>query len=235
MYASAASLALMGLLSSSIWEMSPAAAVPVNPAPSAVEVGYTPIIRHLDSHGQLVWTETNGGKITQFGDDMANKAIADITSEGWSPSNTNGNSTTLKKRWSGWTNIGQIAQKSAKYACINSGAWIADGAVSGAYDKACNEFVSKTPAGVTVDGIWTVYKVVTAGTDGTNKNLNFRYFNNNADTKLTKAMCDTVYDQLSSNLCQGKDSHGTHSQGGTIQIENDKFQIGFDPDDKEDE
>ncbi|KAI4221663.1 MAG: hypothetical protein L6R36_006744, partial [Xanthoria steineri] len=121
--------------------------------------------------------------------------------------------------------------KSAKYACINSGAWVSDGVVSGAYDKACKEFVSKTPAGLTVDGAWTVYRTIVAGTDGKNKKLNFRYFNHNKDTPLTKAMCDTVYQQLSSNLCQGKGSHGTDSQGGTIQIVDDDFEIGFDPDD----
>ncbi|KAI4108313.1 MAG: hypothetical protein LQ339_002214 [Xanthoria mediterranea] len=229
MYASAASLALVGLLSSRIWETSPAAAVPMNSAPSAVEVGYTPIIRHLDSKGQLEWTQTSGGQVTHFSNNMANKAISNIASEGWRPSNS-----TLEKRWSGWTNIGKIAQKSAKYACINSGVWVSDGVVSGAYDKACKEFVSETPAGLTVDGALTVYRTIVAGTDGKNKKLNFRYFNHNKDTPLTKAMCDTVYQQLSSNLCQGEDSHGTDSQGGTIQIVDDDFEIGFDPDDPDD-
>ncbi|KAL8646150.1 MAG: hypothetical protein Q9226_006992 [Calogaya cf. arnoldii] len=236
MYTSASSLALMGLLSSTVWDISRAAAVPVDSAPSAVEVGYTPIIRHLDNNGQLEWTETNGGKITHFNDDIANKAIGDMTAEGWRPSNTDKGSTTLKKRWSGWTNIGKIAEKSAKYACSQSGAWIADGTVSGLYDEACTAFVSESPAGKTADGIWTVYRKAVDGADGKSKKLNFRFYNRNADenSKLTKAMCDTAYKQLTTNLCQGKDEHGTDSQGGTIQIEDDDFEIGFDPDDNDD-
>ena len=234
MYASGASLALMGLISSSVWETSPAAAVPVNSAPSAIEVGYTPIIRHLDNNGELVWTEKSGGKLTHFNNDAANKAITDITADAWRPKNSDG-ATTLEKRWSDWTNIGQIAEKSAKYACIHSGAWISDGTVQGLYGKACKEFVSDTPAGVTVDGIWTVYQLIADGADGKSKKLNFRYFNNNSDSvKLTEAMCETAYKQLTSNLCQGKDEHGKDSQGGTIQIEDDDFQIGFDPDANED-
>ncbi|KAL8668960.1 MAG: hypothetical protein Q9168_006431 [Polycauliona sp. 1 TL-2023] len=217
MYASAASLALMGLLSSSVVDTTPAAAVPMNTGPSAIELGYTPIIRHLDSNGHLVWTETDGGHVTHFSNEVANKAIQNMTTQDWSPSNTN---KALEKRWSGWTNIGQIAAKSAKYACIDSGAWISDGVVSSLYDKACEQFVSKTPVGLSADRAWTVYKAISDGTNGKSKRLNFRYFDYNTDAndKLTKAMCTTVYKQLTSNLCQGKDEHGTDSQGGTGKV-----------------
>ncbi|KAL8787218.1 MAG: hypothetical protein Q9213_002329 [Squamulea squamosa] len=205
----------MGLLSSTVWEESTAAAVPASPeksAPSAIE------------------TEITGGKVTQFTDKQANKAIADMTAEGWRPSNTNDDST-LRKRWSAWTNSGQIAQKSAKYAYINSGDWIASGTVNGLYSKACEQFLSKSPVGTTVDGLWTVYRAVTTDASGKSTNLNFRYFNfNSKNVKLTQNICDTVYKQLTSNLCQGKDNRGTDTQGGTIQIENDKFELGFDPD-----
>ncbi|KAI4194962.1 MAG: hypothetical protein LQ346_003574 [Caloplaca aetnensis] len=155
MYVSAASLILTGLLSSNVWERSSAAAVPGKPEKtglSAVQVGYILIIRRLDSYGELVWTETENGKLTYFSDDMANKAIANMTAEGWRPSNTK-EDFALQKRWSGWTNVGWIGQKAAKYACIDSGAWIADGTVSGLYDQACKQFVSDTPTGLTVDGV----------------------------------------------------------------------------------
>ena len=183
-------------------------------------------VKTLDTNGQVVWTETKGGaKTAQIPFDLIDEARANkLKARG--PGSSVG----------GWTNLGQIANNAAEYACQDSGAYALSSTIESVATDACKELVGMIPGAPVANKAWNVWQGARAAANGEGDQVKtiFRFFYKSAEApKLDEAMCNKAYQILTESACQGKGDKGTSTRGGEIRIgkDDDYIQIGFDPND----
>ncbi|KAL8953180.1 MAG: hypothetical protein Q9222_000953 [Ikaeria aurantiellina] len=191
---------------------------PNNPFPAAVN--------KLDTDGRVTWTSTaSGGRTAQI-------AFDDIDSIQ--------NDTKLKTRGTpgssveSWTNLGQIANYAAEYACQDSGAYALSSVIGASAQDACKELVGMIPGAPMASKAWNVWQgaKAAANDEGEQVQTIFRFFYKTAQApKLDEAMCNRAMEILTQTACQGKKDKGDSTRGGEIRIgdDDDYIQVGFDP------
>ena len=190
------------------------------------------VINHLDSAGKITWQTTeDGGRYATIGSDYiktarkATKKRAIVAIEARDGPRADVGA---------FTNIGNMAQQAASYACESSGAWGVSATIESQATAACAVFLNQIPGVPLAETAWNVYQAaVTPDSSGGNFITNFRYFYNTAAAPtLTAQICNQAYEELTSNLCQGKGNNDANTQGGEIKIGKgqDYLMIGLDPD-----
>ncbi|CAF9942228.1 MAG: hypothetical protein ALECFALPRED_009620 [Alectoria fallacina] len=204
------------------------AAPTTSPPPS---IGAT--VNQLDSNGMLHWTPAaNGGRTTIIPGGLVAHAHQQLAA---------GSSRKLKARdgpsadVGGWTNLGQISDYAASYACEQSGAYGVSTTIESYATDACTSLLAQVPGVPIAETAWSVYQsAASPGADGNSVATIFRFFTNTASAPtLTQSICTTAFTDLTSTFCQGKGDHGADTQGGEIKIGtgSDYLMIGFDPND----
>lgn len=207
------------------------ASVSAAPTPDTAPLRISPVVNHLDSAGKIDWqtTEDGGRYATISSDDIAaagqattKRSLVDLEARG-GPAAAVG----------GFTNIGNIAQQAASYACEQSGEWGVSATIETQAATACANFLKTLPGVTQAETAWNVYQGLKAS-DGSGGNFvtSFRWFYNTAAAPpLTMQICTQAYQQLTSDFCQGKGSDNSKTRGGEVKIGdgNDYLMIGLDP------
>ncbi|CAO1603169.1 MAG: hypothetical protein LQ349_008810 [Xanthoria aureola] len=198
-------------------------AVPA-PKPGAT---FPTALNQLDADGKVTWTPTaSGGRTAQIAFDEIESALPTTTK--------------LKQRGSpgssveSWTNLGQIANYAAEYACQDSGAYGLSSVIESSAKDACKELVGMIPGAPIANQVWNVWQGAKAAANGEGKQVKtiYRFFYKSASApKLDEAMCNKAMSILTETACQGKGDKGDSTRGGEIRIgdDDDYIQIGFDP------
>ncbi|KAL8682935.1 MAG: hypothetical protein Q9186_001098 [Xanthomendoza sp. 1 TL-2023] len=209
------------------------AAAPTDAQSTPAEHRISPYINYLDSNNQLEWNDTpEGGRTAKVPFELISGARQELEA--------NSDSDKLLVRGGkdaavgGWTNMGQISDHAASYACIVSGEWAKQKTVQDLAKDSCKALVEMVPGAPVAQRAWNVYKVakITEGTDGTNIKTILRWYYNSARApQLTEDLCKTVYEVLTKNICVGTGDKKSSSRGGEIKIGDgsDYTMIGFDP------
>ncbi|KAL9075706.1 MAG: hypothetical protein Q9161_001458 [Pseudevernia consocians] len=203
------------------------------PTNSSSTPGIGATVKHLDSNGMLHWTPAaNGGRTTIIAPGLVAHAHTQLAT---------GGSRKLKPRGGpsadvgGFTNIGQIANYAASYACEQSGAYGVSTTIDTYIAPACTSLVGQVPGVPIAETAWSIYQAAAApGADGNQVATIFRFFTNTAAAPtLTESICNTAFTDLTSTFCQGKGDHDQDTQGGEVKVGtgNDYLMIGFDPND----
>ena len=214
------------LAAGSLYLTSSSAAPATSPAPG---IGDT--VNHLDSNGMLHWTPAaNGGRTTTIPGGLVSYSHQQLAA---------GGSRKLKARdgpsadVGGFTNIGQIADYAASYACEQSGAYGVSTTIESYATDACTSLLAQVPGVPIAETAWRVYQsAASPGADGSSVSTIFRFFTNTASAPtLTQSICTTAFTDLTSTFCQGKGDHGADTRGGEVKIGtgSDYLMIGFDP------
>ncbi|KAI4269125.1 MAG: hypothetical protein L6R38_007585 [Xanthoria sp. 2 TBL-2021] len=193
------------------------------PAPGAP---FPSAVKKLDADGKVTWTQTDSGARTA---QISFDDIDSVASE-----------TKIKQRGSpgssveSWTNLGQIANYAAEYACQDSGAFALSSVIESSAKNACKELVGMIPGAPIASKAWNVWQGARAAANGEGKQVQtlYRFFYKSASApKLDEAMCNKAMSILTESACQGKGGNGDSTRGGEIRIgdDDDYIQIGFDP------
>ncbi|KAL8961660.1 MAG: hypothetical protein Q9193_001816 [Seirophora villosa] len=200
-------------------------AIGAAPAPTP-DNHFPSVVKKLDSDGKVTWSSTaSGGRTAQISFDD----IASLESN-----------TKIKQRGSpgssveSWTNLGQIANYAAKYACQDSGVYGLSSVIESSASDACKELVDMIPGAPIANRVWNVWQGAKAAANDKGKQVHtiFRFYYKSASApKLDEAMCNKAMSILTESVCQGKGDKGDSTRGGEIRIGggNDYIQIGFDP------
>ena len=195
------------------------------PAPMAEPEPAAPIYQ-LDSNGQVEWTTTTSGAR------VAEIPFADVDTVG--PSNKIKARGGTDSSVGSWTNLGQITNYAAQYACQDSGEWSLSTVVQSQAASACSELLEMVPGAPVADKAWHAWKDAPpkANDEGQNVKAIFRFFyKTSSSPKLTETLCTKAINTLTSTACQGKNDKSDSSRGGEIRIGSgdDYTQVGYDP------
>lgn len=198
---------------------------------STPSIGAT--VKQLDSNGMLHWTPAeNGGRKTTIAAGLVAHAHAQLAANGAQKLKARGGPSADV---GGFTNIGQIANYAASYACEQSGAYDVSTTIDTYITPACTSLVGQVPGVPIAETAWNVYQAAAApGASGNQVATIFRFFTNTAAAPtLTETICSTAFTDLTSTFCQGKGNQDQDTRGGEIKIGtgNDYLMIGFDPND----
>lgn len=188
-------------------------------------------VNHLDSNGLLDWKPTaEGGRMTTIPAETVAQGLDELAP---------GSSQKLDAREEPktdvghFTNIGQIADYAAAYACEKDGVWADSARIEDLISTACRSLVFQVPEVPFEMSAWNVYQAPQQpGADGLSITVYFRWYTNTVSAPtLTRDMCREVFEELTSSYCQGEGGHSTDSQGGEIRIGGGDgyLMIGFDP------
>ncbi|KAL8759402.1 MAG: hypothetical protein Q9184_003632 [Pyrenodesmia sp. 2 TL-2023] len=199
----------------------------IGAAPAPTPASHFPdVVNKLDAAGKVTWTPTtSGGRTAQISFDDIESVEAN---------------TKLRRRGSpgssveSWTNLGQIANYAAEYACQDSGAYALSSGIAASARDACKELVDMIPGAPVANKAWNVWQGAKAAANGEGDQVHtiFRFFYKSASApKLNEAMCNKAMSILTETACQGKGGKGDSTRGGEIRIgsDDDYIQIGFDP------
>jgi hypothetical protein len=205
------------------------AAPAVNAAPSnRTAPRISSVVNHLDSVGKIEWHATeDGGRVATIpAADV--KAASQATTKRFVEAR-DGPSTDVGS----FTNIGNIVQQAASYACEQSGEWGVSATIESQATAACSNFLKNLPGVPQAETVWNIYQgAKEADSSGGNFITSFRYFYNSAAAPpLTQQVCTTVYKQLTGDFCQGTGSNDANTMGGEVKIGSgdDYIMIGLDP------
>lgn len=198
---------------------------------SSSQPGIAATVNHLDSKNMLHWTPSGNGRATTIPGGLITYAHKQLAS----------NNPTQKLRIRGapeadvgdWTNIGQISDYAARYACEQDGEYGVATTIESYVTDACTGLLDQVPGVPTAESAWRVWKsAASPGADGDQVSTIFRFFTNTAAApKLTRSICSTVIADLTSTFCQGTGDKSADTRGGEIQIGtgDDYLVIGLDP------
>ncbi len=214
------------LAAGSLYLTSSSAAPTTSKAP-----GIAATVNHLDSNNMIHWTPTkDGGRKAIIPAGVISHAHQQLASSG---------SQRLKVRdgpgadVGGWTNIGEISNYVAAYACEQGGAYGVSTTIASYATDACSNLLSQVPGVPIAEKAWSTYQSATAAGPGDSTvSTIFRFFTNTAQAPpLTQSICTTAITDLTSNFCQGKDTDKGDTQGGEIKIGSgdDYLMFGIDP------
>ena len=202
------------------------------PAPKP-DTPFPTALNQLDADGNITWTPTaSGGRTAQIPFDEIDSAVLPATPK-------------LKQRGSGspgsgverWTNLGQIANYAAEYACQDTGAYALSSVIESSAPDACKALVRMTPGAPIASKAWNVWQgtqAAAANGEGEPVQTIYRFFYKSAGApKLDEGMCKKAMGILTESACQGKGGNRDSTRGGEIRIggHDDYIQIGFDPND----
>ena len=189
------------------------------------------VVNHLDSAGKIEWqpTEDGGRYATISYNDIedARKATTkrpavDLEARG-----------VTNAAVGAFTNIGNIAEQAASYACESTGEWGVSATIETQATAACASFLSNLPTVPQAETVWNIYQGIRSpDPSGGNFITNFRWFYNTAAApSLTTQICTLAYQKLTSDFCQGKGINNANTQGGEIKVGKgqDYLMIGLDP------
>ncbi|KAK3166765.1 hypothetical protein OEA41_009890 [Lepraria neglecta] len=191
----------------------------------------SPVVNHLDSAGKIEWQSTeDGGRYATIGSDDIDAARKATTKRSLVDLEARGGTDAAV---GAFTNIGNIAQQAASYACESSGEWGVSATIESQATAACANFLQNLPGVPQAETVWSVYQGIKApDSSGGNFITNFRWFYNTAAAPpLTTQICAQAYQALTSDFCQGKGSNDANTQGGEVKIGkgDDFLMIGLDP------
>ena len=187
------------------------------------------IVGHIGSNGQVGWTPTDstGGRSAVIPGDLISSA------EQYLAVSRKLSNRDTSAHVGGFTNLGQIANIAASYACETSGAYGVSASLGTLATDACSTFLQSVPGAPVAEKAWIVWQSPTQpGLGGGQINTIFRYFYHSAAApKLTDTLCKKAYEDLTTIACQGKGDKGTGTRGGEVKIGSgeDYLMIGFDP------
>lgn len=198
---------------------------------SSPQPGIAATVNHLDSKNMLHWTPSGNGRVTTIPGGLVTYAHGQLAS--------NNNAQKLRMRGApkadvgSWTNIGQISDYAAQYACEQSGEYGVATTIESYANDACTGLLAQVPGVPIAESAWRVWQsAASPGANGDQVSTIFRFFTNTAAAPtLTQSICSTVFTDLTSTFCQGKGDKSADTQGGEIQIGtgDDYLMIGFDP------
>lgn len=188
-------------------------------------------VNHLDSNGMLHWTPApNGGRTTTVSREVVDQALLELEV---------GSSQKLKARKAPKAHVGhfhdmgQIAGYDAWYACEKDGSYGVSSSIDDYIEIACDGLLRQVPYFPIAEDAWKIYQTpVLQGANGNAISVYFRYFTNTASApELTWDICTTVFVDLTTMVCQGKNDHSKETRGGEIKIGagDDYLMVGFDP------
>ena len=189
------------------------------------------IVGHIGSHDQVEWTPTDstGGRLAIIPGDLVSSA------EQYLAISRELSSRDTSAHVGGFTNLGQIADKAASYACETSGAYGVSASLGTLATDACSNLLMTVPGAPVAQKAWSIWQSpAQPGLTGGQINTIFRYFYHTAAApKLTDAICKQAYGYLTTVACQGKGDKGKGTRGGEVKIGSgeDFLMIGFDPND----
>ena len=198
---------------------------------SSPQPGIAATVNHLDSKNMLHWAPSGNGRATTIPGVLVTYAHAQLA----------GNNTTQTLRMRGapkahvgrWTNIGQISDYAAKYACDKGGEYGVATTIESYANDACTGLLQQVPGVPIAESAWRVWQsAASPGAKGDQVSTLFRFFTNTAAAPtLTESICSTVFTDLTSTFCQGKGDKAADTRGGEIKIGtgDDYLMIGFDP------
>ncbi|KAL8644005.1 MAG: hypothetical protein Q9226_007985 [Calogaya cf. arnoldii] len=193
------------------------------PAPGAP---FPNAVKKLDADGKVTWSKTaSGAQTAQIAFEDISSAIPKLEPRR-KPTSSVGH----------WTNLGQIANYAAEYACQDSGVYALSSTIGASAETACKELVNMVPGAPIASQVWNVWKGAQAAANGEGKQVQtlFRFFYKSASApKLNEVVCKQAMETLTKTACQGKGGNGDSTRGGEIRIGDDDnyIQIGFDPND----
>ena len=188
-------------------------------------------VTHLDSNNMIQWTPTEGGGRTAVVPaGVISHAHQQLTDSGSQKLKVRGGPTA----WVGaWTNLGQIQNLAAQYACEKGGTYGVSATLASYSTDACKSLLDQVPGVPIAEKAWNVYQSAAApGTSGDSVSAIFRFFTNTAAAPpLTQSICTQAITDLTSTICQGKGDKGADTQGGEIKIGtgDDYLMFGIDP------
>ena len=205
-----------------------ASAAPTSPAPPSI----ADTVNHLDSKNMLHWIASGPGRTTTVPGGLVKYAQAQVASDG-ATDQTLSVHRAPTAHVGGWTNIGQIADYAAKYACELDGDYGVSATIESSIADACTVLLLQVPAVPIPETAWRIYQSpASPGTDGEQVSTLFRFFTNTAAAPvLTESICYTAFTELTNTFCQGKGDKYEGTRGGEIQIGTgeDYLMIGIDP------
>lgn len=176
------------------------------------------VIEHLQSNGHITWTpDGNGGAHTFVPLHKVNEAKSNLTSP--APK------LAVRTSWSDWRPSGIISGFTAYSHCITSGQFAITNQLGSWPSQACAKFLQSTSVGGVLDAGWDIYSSMSdqPGPKGEGQTHTYFLFERKGakPPKLTETMCDTAYDFLTTNLCQGSGAQTGQYRGGTIRLGDD--------------
>ena len=214
------------LAAGSFYLTSSYAAPTTSPAP-----GIHATVSQLDSNNMIHWVPTeNGGRTAIIPAGVVSHAHQQLATR---------DSHELKVRGGpsaavgAWTNIGQISNYAASYACEQGGAYGVSSTIAAYTTDACTSLLKQVPLVPVAEKAWSTYQSATApGGDDKTVTTIIRFFTNTASAPpLTESICKTAITDLTSMFCQGKGDYKADTRGGEIKIGNgdDYLMFGIDP------
>ena len=188
-------------------------------------------VTHLDSNNMIHWTPTEGGgRAAVIPAGVISHAHQQLTHTG---------SQKLKFRRGptaavgSWTNLGQIQNLAAEYACEQSGSYGVSATLATYATDACKTLLAQVPGVPIAEKAWSTYQSAAApGPDGNSVSAIFRFFTNTASApSLTQSICTEAIKDLTTTICQGKGDKGADTRGGEIKIGtgDDYLMFGIEP------
>ena len=188
------------------------------------------VVNHLDSNNQIDWiTAPSGGRYATV---PASKIAAPHDA-------LNSHSLNIEARGGhgaavgGFTNAGQVLRYAASYACEKSGEYGVSSTIEAGATDACDNLLALVPGAPQANAAWNIYQAASEPDDaGGAFSTVYRMFYNTASAPtMTKQICTSVYQKLTSDFCQGKGHNGANTRGGEMKIGSgdDYLMIGMDP------
>ena len=214
------------ILAAGSFYLTSSAAAPANSSDPRVHETVT----HLDSNNMIHWTPTSdGGRTAVIPAGVVSYAHEQLAASGSHKLKARGPSAAV----GGWTNLGQIANYAAQYACEQSGAYGVSTTIAASATDACSNLLGQVPLVPIAENAWRIYQsAAAAGASGNQVSTIFRFFTNTAAAPtLTQSICTTAITDLTSTVCQGKGDKNSDTRGGEIKIGtgDDYLMFGIDP------